>query len=129
MPKVSKKVRDFFVRWGHSGGKKRAKNLSQQERSHIASHAACIRWASIKKTKKEHTSIRLKEAKLDDPVFLEEILSEGSLDSWKELYRELSDHPFGSIAEALQSVINYTHIDGVTHLWTRVLETLRGKRI
>ncbi len=127
MAKVSKNDRNLFVRWGKVGGKTRAKKLSRVERSRIASHAAQIRWKSAKNNFNQLISIRLNEARWDDPVFLEEILSEGSLESWRELFRQLIDHPFGKIAEALSRVVNSTQIYGATPLWKGIINTIHGK--
>ena len=127
MSNVSKKIRNAFVAWGKAGGKIRAKRLSSKERSRIASHAAHIRWGNTKSVLKENVSIRLKEARWNDPVFLEEILSEGSLESWRELYQLLMDHPFGKTAEALNRVLISTEIYGATLLWKGIINILQGK--
>jgi hypothetical protein len=75
----------------------------------------------------ENISIRLNEARWDDPVFLEEVLSLGSLELWKKLYRRLADRPFGKTKEALIRVIDSTHIYGATFLWKGIINTLQGK--
>lgn len=71
-------------------------------------------------------SVRLENPSLDDPAYLEEVLLEGSLNDWKQIYKEISDRPFGTTAEALKRVLSSTHYYGVTPLWSRILENFQG---
>lgn len=66
------------------------------------------------------------ETSWDDPVFLEEVLAEGSLTAWRELYLSLEDQPFGPSAQALQKVLAATKIYGAVPLWKGILGGLQG---
>ncbi len=46
--KLPEEIREFFRRKGASGGRKRARNLSAEERSEIARKASQARWAKAK---------------------------------------------------------------------------------
>lgn len=70
--------------------------------------------------------IRLKNPSWSDPVYLEEILAEGNLEAWRQLYHRVADHPFGETSEALEKVIANVEIYGATHLWRGLLGNLRG---
>lgn len=71
-------------------------------------------------------SVRLQGAPWDNPAYLEEVLLYGSVDDWKELYRIITDHPFGAEALALEKVLDATEIYGATHLWRGIFNHLRG---
>jgi len=45
--KLPKDVREYFKRQGATGGKKRARNLTAEERSESARKAAQTRWAKL----------------------------------------------------------------------------------
>lgn len=126
MGKLSPQIQKAFARWGRSGGQLRAKRLSSSERSLIASKAARARWATNPAPSAEHPSVRLQQADWANPVYLEEILSDGSVSDWRALYRRVIDFPFGDTASALSRVLNASMIYGVTPLWRGILRTLQG---
>lgn len=127
MGKVSNQIQKTFARWGRSGGQLRAKRLSSSERSHIASQAARARWKSkLGLPRGEHLSVRLHRADWANPVYLEEVLSDGSLSDWRALYHRVADFPFGDTASALARVLEASAIYGVTPLWQGILRTARG---
>jgi hypothetical protein len=72
------------------------------------------------------TSVRLDAPRLDDPTYLEEVLLEGSVADWSRIYREISDFPFGSTAEALERVLVSTRHYGVTPLWVGILRNVQS---
>lgn len=72
------------------------------------------------------SSVRLRGALWGNPVYLEEVLSHGSLRDWKELRRRIADHPFGAEAGALEKVLNAISIYGTISLWKGILGNLRG---
>lgn len=108
------------------GGLKRSKSLSQLKRSLIAARAAQIRWGKTTHGPSEMSSVRLDHPQLDDPVFLEELLAEGSLETWKRLYQKIIDYPFGREANALEKVLSSLRVYGVTPLWQGLLRRVRG---
>lgn len=57
---------------------------------------------------------------------MEEILAEGSMDDWHNLYRHISDYPFGSTADTLAKVLATIEVYGVTPLWKSILSNVRG---
>lgn len=126
MKPVSTKTLQVFKQWGKEGGEKRAKNLSSSARQAISSHAAQLRWSRKKEGAISMPSVRLQEPAWDDPVYLEEVLSHGSLRDWKELRRRIADRPFGSEAGALEKVLNTASIYGTISLWKGILGNLRG---
>ncbi|MDO8461721.1 MAG: hypothetical protein Q7S98_02555 [Deltaproteobacteria bacterium] len=126
MKPVSKKIMQAFKEWGEAGGKKRAKNLSSSARQAISRHAAEIRWGLQKAPESPMSSVRLNEAVWENPVYLEEILSYGSLRDWKELRRRIADRPFGAEADALEKVLQATNIYGTTSLWKAILGRFQG---
>lgn len=126
MRPVSKKALKAFQEWGKGGGKKRAKNLSFARRRAIARHAAQMRWNQQGEGKTSMPSVRLKEVLWEDPVYLEEVLSYGSLNEWKGLRRMIADRPFGSEAAALEKVLDANEIYGTTSLWKGILRHLQG---
>ena len=71
-------------------------------------------------------SVRLEKPLWKDPVYLEEVLSHGSLNDWRELRRKIADRPFGMEADALEKVLNGMDIYGATFLWKGILGYLRG---
>lgn len=125
MKKTVSKSLAYFRDCGKRGGLKRARRLSRTERSLIASQAARKRWGHKNNFNGKH-SIRLDDAKMDDPVYMEEILSEGSLEQWQNLYCEINNYPFGETAEALAQVLTGPQLYGITPLWKGVLASLRG---
>lgn len=126
MKPISKKALQAFKRWGEAGGAKRAQNLSSSKRRAISRHAAKMRWGGTKTNEPFLPSVRLKESLWRDPVYLEEVLSHGSLRDWKELRRMIADHPFGTEAAALEKVLLGANIYGTVPLWRGILGQLRG---
>ena len=124
---ISKRALDTFKAWGKRGGKKRAQNLSSSRRRSISKHAACVRWASRKETETSMSSVRLKKALWEEPVYIEEILTFGGVGEWRELHRIVKDRPFGVEAIALGKVIHETNIYGTTVLWRGILKYLQGE--
>lgn len=116
----------FFREQGRRGGLKRARRLSAEARSSIASRAAHVRWGTQPLSKPLKPSVRLGAPRWQDPVYLEEILEEGSLHDWSALYHRIADHPFGDIAQALERCLAAARIYGVTPLWRGILHSLRG---
>lgn len=125
MARLSPKTRRLFEDYGRQGGVKRSQFLSGLERSLIARKAAEVRWGKRSKAPLMR-SIRLNQSTLSHPVFLEELLTEGSLDDWKILHHEITDHPFGVSAVALKKVLLSTKIYGVNPLWMGILRSAQG---
>lgn len=125
MESLSQNAAHFFKECGRRGGRKRAKGLSRVERSLIASRAAHARWRKNRPAL-SMPSVRLDQPLWDSPAFLEEILLEGSLDRWRELYRKVFDQPFGPVAEALEKTLSSAKIYGATPLWKGILRTVQG---
>ena len=125
MKGISKPAQGLFKKWGSEGGRSRKKALSPSRRSRIASQAAHARWGK-KPVLQKMESIRLEKPSLEDPVYLEEILSEGGLREWRMLYHQVADHPFGETAKALEKVVCSVEIYGTTNLWRSLLKNLRG---
>lgn len=71
-------------------------------------------------------SVRFDAPSLEDPAYLEEVLLDGSLGDWSRIYKEISDRPFGAIAEALKTVLSSTRYYGVTPLWMGLLKGIQG---
>lgn len=116
-----------FKEWGQQGGRKRALRLSPVKRSLIASRAARMRWKKSSKSPDSlYQSVRLYDFSLEDPVYLQEILSEGTMDDWKKIHDSIVDKPFGSVAKALDKVLSAEKIYGVTPLWRGILKNLQG---
>ncbi len=116
-----------FKRWGRQGGRKRARVISPSRRSAIAVQAARSRWAKESNGVPPMPSVRLLTPNWDDPVYLEEALSDGGLVEWTELYRRVREHPFGPTADALVQVLSFAQIYGVLPLWRGLLRNLRGE--
>lgn len=114
---------------GRRGGLARAQRLSAIERRAIASKAANARWKMGADGLERLTSIRLDHPRLDDPVFLEEVLLEGSLAQWRIIYEEISEHPYGPTAVALEKVLSSIEVYGIVPLWRGILITLRGEPV
>ena len=125
MKRTPKATQTLFKKWGKEGGKTRAKGLSAARRRLIASQAARARWGKTEPAS-PMSSIRLDNPSLKDPVYLEEILAEGGLDEWRQLYHQIADHPFGETAHALQKVVGSVEIYGATKLWKSLLNHLQG---
>lgn len=128
MKKLSVKTREYFEHWGRQGGERRTKRLSAGRRSLIASHAARIRWGKPERLTKYMPSVRLQAAGWGDPVYLEEILTQGGVEEWRRLYHLIAEHPFGETAKALEKVVTFSHVYGASHLWHSLLDNLRGGR-
>jgi hypothetical protein len=131
MSKLSPQVQKTFASWGRTGGQKRAKRLSSSQRSHIASQAARARW-KIKPALSgsvDHSSVRLQRADWSSPVYLEEVLADGSLSDWRTLYHRIADFPFGKTADALSRVLSSSELYGVIPLWRGILQSIRGGSI
>lgn len=126
MGRLSKQAKAYFMACGKKGGAQRKKRLSATQRSHIAKLAARKRWGLTTSTQEQIQSIRLESPSWSNPVYLEEILLEGSLQEWQTLCRLISEHPFGDVAHALETVVISTHIYGATNLWGSLLKGLRG---
>lgn len=101
--------------------------LSSSARSAIAIHAANARWGASKRPSSHFMpSVRLENPSLDNPVYLEEMLSEGAWRDWHILYRCVANEPFGDTACALEKVCSSTKIYGATALWLGILRSLQG---
>ena len=122
------KTREYFERWGRQGGEKRTERLSKGRRRLIASHAARVRWGKQEKTHEIMPSVRLQTAGWADPVYLEEILTQGGVEEWQHLYHLIAEHPFGETAQALEKVVTFSHVYGASNLWRSLLVNLRGGR-
>ena len=121
-PKAAKRL---FKKWGKEGGERRTKILSPGQRRSIASQAAQARWGK-KNPDPSMTSVRLQTPSWEDPVYLEEVLSFGSLGEWRRLYHQIADYPFGEAAKALEKVVGSVEIYGATRLWRSLLNNLQG---
>lgn len=128
MSKLSPQIQKAFASWGRTGGQKRAKRLSPSQRSSIASQAACARWKvkSASSGSANHSSVRLQHADWSSPVYLEEVLADGSLSDWRALYHRIADFPFGKTADALSRVLLSSELYGVIPLWRGILQSVRG---
>lgn len=116
-----------FKEWGSLGGQKRALHLSPVQRSVIASRAAQTRWKKSMKGEIAVTqSVRLDSFSLDDPVYLQEILLDGTMADWQQLCVCLAERPFGAVAQTLEKVLLSEKIYGVTPLWRGILKNLQG---
>ncbi len=73
-------------------------------------------------------SVRFDEVSLEDPAYLEEVLLDGSLDDWKQIYEEISDRPFGAVASALKRIVFSTQSYGIIPLWTGILRNVQGSQ-
>lgn len=118
---------NLFADYGRKGGLKRSRSLSRLERTLIAKKAAMARWGKYSPARVGiMPSVRLDQSSLSHPVFMEELLMDGSLDDWKKLYCELINHPFGPVALSLEKVLSSTKIYGVTPLWKGILKMTQG---
>lgn len=90
--------------------------------------AAAFRWKKV--TPPQHSaplpSVRLQKPRWEEPVYLEEILSYGTLGDWQQLYSRLADQPFGVEAQALETVLAALKIYGAQPLWKGILHNLQG---
>ena len=125
MKPLSKRALAAFTEWGRLGGKHRRRALPPGLRRAIASRAARARWGT-KEAPPSLQSVRLENPAWDDPVFLEEVLTEGDLSDWRELYRQIFDRPFGETAQALERVVASVTIYGAAPLWRGLLKNLQG---
>lgn len=126
MKRWPKKSLRFFEECGRRGGQTRARRLNRLKRSFIAKQAAQSRWQRFRPAPQPFYSVRLQNPAWDDPVFLEEVVSEGGLLEWRELYQHLADRPFGPTAQAVERVLASTQIYGATPLWKGLLMGLQG---
>lgn len=93
----------------------------------IASGAARARWSKRRPSPSaSFSSVRFINAGLDDPAYLEELLSEGTWEDWRELYQVISDRPFGDVAAAVGKVCSSAKMYGVSALWRGILRSVRG---
>ena len=70
-------------------------------------------------------SVRLDAADLTNPTYLEEVLVEGSLEDWRIVYDEISNHPFGTVARTLAKVLSSSKYYGITPLWIGLLQNVQ----
>lgn len=126
MSSLSKNHLRFFEECGRRGGKKRAARLSPMKRSAIAARAAQARWKKNLEGSPLMASVRFDHPRLDAPAYVEEVLSEGSLEDWRQIYRKIADQPFGSTAKALERVLSSAHSYGTTPLWKGILRNVQG---
>ena len=129
MKRLQEKARRLFQTAGRRGGLKRAGGLTARRRRDIARAAAWARWRNASRKRGDFLqSVRLQESDWTDPVYLEEVLSFGTLADWRKLLGHLHDRPFGAEAQALWRVCRATAIYGVTPLWSGILQSLQGQR-
>ena len=130
MKSLHGKTQRLFREAGRRGGLTRAVRLTAQRRRDIAKRAAITRWEKTLKAQgtASFASVRLREPDWTDPVYLEEVLSFGTLRDWLKLYQHLSDHPFGAEAQALEKVCRSAPVYGATPLWQGILYSLQGHR-
>lgn len=125
MRPLSSQTRQLFKEWGKQGGEARSKKLSPDKRGAIAVKAARARWQKTVSAS-SMPSVRLNNPALEDPVYLEEILVDGGLAEWRQIYLRIADHPFGETAQALERVVGSVSIYGASRLWKSLLNHLRG---
>src|SRR3989338_7623724 len=111
MASLPKTSRALFKKWGKQGGDKRGKMLSPGRRHSIASLAARSRWGENNAANRA-VSVRLENPSWEDPVYIVEILDEGGLAQWRQLYRRVPDHPFGKTPQSLEKVVGNAAIYG-----------------
>lgn len=128
MAKLSRAVRRSFTQWGQRGGKARARRLDPARRSSIAAQAARSRWQRHAPAPTSMPSIRLRAIDWEDPVYVEEVLVDGSLHDWGQLYQRIANHPFGPTAVALQQVLAHGEGYGVIPLWHGLLRQVQVPR-
>ena len=131
MKSLSKQTQRLFKEAGRQGGLRRARGLDSARRRDIARQAAIARWKTPVPPAAATASLpsaRLREPVWSDPVYLEEVLSFGTLADWRLLYHRLLDHPFGSEVQALEKVCQFSTLYGVTPLWGELLRSLQGYR-
>lgn len=126
MKPLSPQTRRAFAQWGARGGQARARRLAAPQRRTIAAQAARARWQTAPPSTGDRASIRLNAPYWDDPVYIEELLSEGTLHDWRALYQRIMDHPFGRTATALTQVLAANTLYGVTPLWRGLLAGAQG---
>jgi hypothetical protein len=126
MARMSSKMLRFFKRCGQRGGKLRKERLTPSRRSIIATCAAYARWKKPAIDSSSHTSVRLVKADWNDPSYIEEILSDGTLKDWRELYLRIADQPFGTTVKALENVLGSLEIYGIISLWKQILGNVQG---
>lgn len=124
MAPLAKSARRAFAEWGRKGGRARARRVAPARRAAIAALAARSRWR--RKAQPSPDSIRLQHIHWEDPVWLEEVLSDGGPTEWRLLYQRIADHPFGETAVALAQVLEFVQAYGVTPLWKGLLQRVRG---
>lgn len=127
MKRLSEPARQLFVQCGQRGGHARARQLAPSRRSAIAAQAARARWRKRPPKNLPMTSVRLATANWEDPVYLAEVLAEGTLSHWRILYHRAAEYPFGATSQALAKVLHEGEtIYGVTPLWRGILRTIQG---
>lgn len=72
-------------------------------------------------------STRFSTPSLQEPAYLEEVLLEGGLREWRQIYEEIADRPFGPVARSLEQVLSSHHYYGVTPLWSAILQRVQGR--
>lgn len=128
MGHLGKRTRCLFAQWGKEGGERRKKALDAGERRAIAVRAAQARWGE-RRSDFSPASVRLNNPSWDDPVFLEEVIADGGLPEWRELYHRIAERPFGETADALGKVVDSVQVYGATNLWKALLRNLQGGAI
>ena len=126
MKRLGTSTRRLFTKWGRWGGQARARRLTPAHRANIAAHAARTRWGLADVAAPLRSSVRLRKPMWHDPVYLEEILAEGTVADWRALYQQITEHPFGPIAKALEQVLTASKIYGATPLWQGLLRRVQG---
>lgn len=127
MQRLSEPARRLFVKCGQRGGRTRARQLAPSRRSAIASQAARARWQKQAPQNLPIASVRLTTADWGDPVYLAEVLAEGTISDWRALYHRAANHPFGATSQALAKVLQDGEmIYGVTPLWRGILRGIQG---
>lgn len=71
-------------------------------------------------------SVRLKSTELNDPVYIEEILSDGTWENWRRLYQIILNYPFGNTSVMVEKVCSSVKMYGVSTLWQGILHLVRG---
>lgn len=112
----------FFRKSGRRGGRARARKLSPERRSEIAAKAARARWGGSPPMMR---SVRFEAVDLANPAYLEEVLLEGSMRDWRDVFSEISNRPFGDVAQALARVLSSSKSYGITPLWIGLLRSVQ----
>lgn len=130
MQRLSEPARRLFAQCGQRGGRIRARHLAPSRRAAIAAQAARVRWQKPLSETPSMTSVRLATANWEDPVYLAEVLTEGTLSDWRALYHRAANYPFGATSQALAKVLHEGEtIYGVTPLWRGILRRIQGNSL